>query len=361
MTTALPSSPPLRAWVIWAVAVAAYMLAVTNRTSLAAVGLDAADRFHADASTLSLFAVLQLGVYGVMQIPVGVLLDRFGARPRHSQRRTTPSAASPTFTWPTCRPISHSVVTAVGAAVLAWLILEKRFGRALLGRAVGLGMVSHLILNLATHGHDIVLWPGLATPKLGLGLYTGAPMAAFFVELIYGVFCWYVHRGGPGLLAFRRDSRTFGEPVNILSPDIPGPQHYLAGRPLVIVTLILVQIVVSLVLVGVLARRRSAASTQVRHVDRRYHSPAWIGGPSWPHVIARQFVRAGPDLVASKWKSPSTSPSATTTASIFLCTSIPAIVYGIGLSCGSGERGSSHQSGSQAVVGCQNATTPIVR
>ena len=75
------STPSSRAWLIWGVGVAAYVLAVTNRTSLAAVGVDTANRFDVDASTLSLFAVLQLGVYGFMQIPVGVLLDRFGARP----------------------------------------------------------------------------------------------------------------------------------------------------------------------------------------------------------------------------------------------------------------------------------------
>ncbi|MFT4158204.1 MAG: MFS transporter [Microbacterium sp.] len=57
------------------------MLAITNRTSLGAVGVDAAIRFDADASTLALFAVVQLAVYGGMQIPVGVLLDRYGARP----------------------------------------------------------------------------------------------------------------------------------------------------------------------------------------------------------------------------------------------------------------------------------------
>jgi len=76
-----PTATPWRAWLIWGVGVAAYMLAVTNRTSLAAVGVDAAARFHADASTLSMFAVLQLGVYGAMQLPIGVLLDRWGARP----------------------------------------------------------------------------------------------------------------------------------------------------------------------------------------------------------------------------------------------------------------------------------------
>lgn len=81
MTFSPPSGPSARAWVIWSVGVAAYVLAVTNRTSLSAVGVDTADRFHVDASTLSMFAVLQLGVYGFMQIPVGVWLDRYGARP----------------------------------------------------------------------------------------------------------------------------------------------------------------------------------------------------------------------------------------------------------------------------------------
>lgn len=68
-------------WLIWIVGVAAYVLSITNRTSLSAVGVDAAHLFQADASTLSLFAVLQLAVYGFMQIPVGLLLDRFGSRP----------------------------------------------------------------------------------------------------------------------------------------------------------------------------------------------------------------------------------------------------------------------------------------
>lgn len=156
-------------------------------------------------------------------------------------------------------PYSHSVGTAVGAALLTWLIVEKGFGLALLGRAVGLGIVSHLILDLATHGHDIALWPGVAAPKLGLGLYAAAPMVAFLIELIYGTLCWYVYRGGPGLLALI----TVGNLANlsILSPNIPGPEQYLAGRPLLLVTFIFVQIVVSLVLVGILACRHSKASS----------------------------------------------------------------------------------------------------
>jgi len=146
------------------------------------------------------------------------------------------------------------------------LVIERGFGRARLGRAVGLGIVSHLILDLATHGHDIVLWPGLSTPRLGLGLYAAAPMVAFLVELIYGTFCWYVYQGGPGLLAFI----TIGNLANlsILSPAIPGPEQYLAGHPLLLVTFIFVQIVVSLLLVGLLARphrKPSAARWSADH------------------------------------------------------------------------------------------------
>jgi MFS family permease len=68
-------------WLVWGVGVGGYVLSVMNRTSLSAVGVDASERFHADASTLAMFAVLQLAVYGGMQIPVGLLLDRYGARP----------------------------------------------------------------------------------------------------------------------------------------------------------------------------------------------------------------------------------------------------------------------------------------
>ena len=155
-------------------------------------------------------------------------------------------------------PYSHSIGTVVTAAVLAWLVIEKGFGKAALGRAVGLGIVSHLILDLATHGHDIVLWPGWATPKLGLGLYETAPLAAFVVEFLYGILCWYVYRGGFGLLAFL----ILGNLANLsfLSPAVPGPEQYLAGRPLLVVTVVFVQIVVALILVGVLSRRRSAST-----------------------------------------------------------------------------------------------------
>jgi MFS family permease len=67
-----------RAWAVWAVGLAAYVVAVLHRTSLGVAGLDAQARFDVGASALASFAVLQLLVYAGLQVPVGLLLDRFG-------------------------------------------------------------------------------------------------------------------------------------------------------------------------------------------------------------------------------------------------------------------------------------------
>jgi MFS family permease len=67
-----------RAFVVWGTALGVYFLAIFHRSSLGVAGLVAADRFDVTASQLSTFTVLQLAVYAAMQIPVGVLLDRYG-------------------------------------------------------------------------------------------------------------------------------------------------------------------------------------------------------------------------------------------------------------------------------------------
>lgn len=73
-------STPLRAAVVWGVALVAYASAVLQRTTMGVAGLEAVDRFQTSASIVSTFVVLQLTVYALAQIPAGLLLDRFGAR-----------------------------------------------------------------------------------------------------------------------------------------------------------------------------------------------------------------------------------------------------------------------------------------
>jgi len=65
---------------VWVVGLLVYLVAVFHRSSLAVAGLAAADRFDISASQLATFTMLQLVVYAGMQIPVGLLVDRFGSR-----------------------------------------------------------------------------------------------------------------------------------------------------------------------------------------------------------------------------------------------------------------------------------------
>jgi MFS family permease len=69
-----------QALLVWAVGLMVYLLAVFHRSSLAVAGLAAAERFDISAAQLATFTMVQLLVYAGMQIPVGLLVDRFGSR-----------------------------------------------------------------------------------------------------------------------------------------------------------------------------------------------------------------------------------------------------------------------------------------
>ena len=82
-----PTDPTLRyrlggrrAWMVWSAAILVYILAVFHRTSLGVAGLVAAERFHISSAQLATFTMVQLFVYAAMQIPVGAMLDRVGAK-----------------------------------------------------------------------------------------------------------------------------------------------------------------------------------------------------------------------------------------------------------------------------------------
>ena len=69
-----------RGVIVWTVGLLGYVLAVLQRTSFGVVGLDAAERFSVSPATLSAFVFLQLAVYIAVQIPGGLVVDRWGAR-----------------------------------------------------------------------------------------------------------------------------------------------------------------------------------------------------------------------------------------------------------------------------------------
>jgi hypothetical protein len=153
-------------------------------------------------------------------------------------------------------PYSHSIASGLLLGFLAWLVIGKGLRNHAAGLAAGLGIVSHLILDLVTHAPDMAIAPGMAEPKFGLGLYSAAPMLAFFIEIFYGVVCWWIYRGGGALLTVIVLFNLAN--LSTLSAAIPGPEQLLAGRSMVFVTVIAVQMAVTLTLVGIFSRRKSA-------------------------------------------------------------------------------------------------------
>lgn len=65
---------------MWALCVLAYAAAVFQRTSFGVASGLATERFAAGASVTSLFVVVQLITYAAMQVPVGLMTDRWGTR-----------------------------------------------------------------------------------------------------------------------------------------------------------------------------------------------------------------------------------------------------------------------------------------
>ena len=157
-------------------------------------------------------------------------------------------------------PYSHSIAATAVLAFTVWVVVAKLLNRPAWGLALAVAVSSHIVLDLATHVHDIALAPGIESPKFGSGLY-GVPMLALVVETIYGVSCWWIFRGSKALLAvvvaFNLAALSF------YSPSIPGPEHLLAGHPKIFAAVIGVHIIAGLVAVGIFARSdwRSSVSS----------------------------------------------------------------------------------------------------
>ncbi|HYH09289.1 MAG TPA: metal-dependent hydrolase [Thermoanaerobaculia bacterium] len=94
-------------------------------------------------------------------------------------------------------PITHSLLTVLGwsiAAAIVYRIVRKRaWGDAIV---VGMGVLSHWILDFVTHRPDLPLWPG--GPHVGLGLWNSVP-ATIAVEVALFV---------AGLLLYLRTTRA---------------------------------------------------------------------------------------------------------------------------------------------------------
>lgn len=116
MTPAQKSSAPLlggrTAWIVLTVGQLAAIAAVVQRSSLGVAATAAFERFGITAATLGAFTMVQLLIYAALQIPVGVLIDRYGSKRLVLAGSLFIAAAQAVFA------VSHSLPAAFAARVV---------------------------------------------------------------------------------------------------------------------------------------------------------------------------------------------------------------------------------------------------
>ena len=182
-------------------------------------------------------------------------------------------------------PWSHSIATTFALAVVAWALIRFALGKPKTAIAVAVGIASHLILDLATHSPDIAIAPGLAVTKLGTGFYGSVPFLAFLFELGFGIACWRIYGGSRWLLLAIIGFNVAN--VSMFLPQVVGIEAALAGRPTELTLIILIQIVVTLAMVGWLSRSREPTGVAVADAHL-----AMIGAPISPPSQQTQHLRA---------------------------------------------------------------------
>lgn len=162
---------------MWGIGVAVYFVAVIFRTSLGVAGLQAQDRFEVGASALSAFSILQLLVYAGMQIPVGLLVDRFGTK-------HVLVVGSALFT---CGQLTFALSQTYGTALAA---------RALLGCGDAMTFIS--VLRLGTVWFPVRRGPLIAQAASLIGL-GGNLVATVVIVRVLGTWGWTTTFAGSSL------------------------------------------------------------------------------------------------------------------------------------------------------------------
>jgi len=157
-------------------------------------------------------------------------------------------------------PYSHSVVTILGYAVIAWAVLGLGFRQTALSAAIGMGIGSHLVLDLATHNPDITVAPWLDSIKLGSGLYN-VPLLAFVVELSYGVACWWIFKGSGRLLAAILVLNAVNLPLFLLAGGTPNPAIPNESHNLLVVNVVFAEILITWFVIWWLSREEKPRLT----------------------------------------------------------------------------------------------------
>ncbi len=125
-------------------------------------------------------------------------------------------------------PYSHSLFSNVCLAGLVWFVVSKVFNKPAWGLALAIGVISHIILDVATHARDIEVFPVLIHYQIGSGAYS-VPFVAFIIELLYCILCWRIFRGNKFALFCLVTLNLLG--VSFYFTEISGPEFLITKFP----------------------------------------------------------------------------------------------------------------------------------
>lgn len=151
-------------------------------------------------------------------------------------------------------PFSHSIASGLVLGFLGWFFGAKILHQPVLGIALAISVVSHLVLDLIQHQADIAIAPFVSGPMFGLGL-TNFPYLDLAVETIYGIARWWIYKGSKALLAAIVIFNLINLPLML---HLPFPGTVTVGTAdFITATIIGVQILVTWFFVWWLAREPS--------------------------------------------------------------------------------------------------------
>lgn len=208
------------AWIVWGVSLLAYAVAIMHRASLGVAGLEAAAHFGTTPGIISTFVVLQLAVYALAQIPVGLLLDRYGPRLILTCGILVIVGSQTMLALVTELPLAYvaRILLGIGDACIFTSILKLLPRWFEPSRIPLLTQATGMIAGFGQIASVVVMLPLIQTLGWTTGLLLASGASAFAV---LGVVGW-VRNAPPG-----EDAGTVASPLR----EIPGNVAHVARHP----------------------------------------------------------------------------------------------------------------------------------
>ncbi|WP_031481896.1 MFS transporter [Maridesulfovibrio frigidus] len=116
MTTKSQISHPLMPWAVWAIATLYFFYDYMQQVAPSAMEPQLAAHFHADAASMGLISSVYFYSYALMQIPIGIMADRFGPHRPLAIAAIVSTCAGAFFTFTTTPAEAIGVRIMLGAA-----------------------------------------------------------------------------------------------------------------------------------------------------------------------------------------------------------------------------------------------------